>query len=503
MATVVTLAREKRVIAADEYQVAEVVDGQQRITTIVILLKAIEKKLLESGDELQSGAKRDLLNLLVKGDDHSLVLLQTNHDSSSVFTKYIRKGELDDSSVTTASDKNIVDAVQECEAFVEDWASKGKLIELLGTIRNRLSIIYHELTDEATVYRVFEVLNSRGLDVKWIDKTKSQLMSLLFEFVDEGSRKDGLHEMHRIWQDIYRILGLKQALGNEALRFAGSLLLASKPNRVVGEEAASLALVKHGGKELNTIVAVAEWLLKVVSFVDQLNSDRRRAAVTKISHARFLAVAILLRDFDKEVQEELLEQWERVTFRIFALGGADTRMKIGEYVRLAYLVYNTQLSHTQILEDLKRLGQNYDINDILEQDDYWDNCYEGWTEELRYLLFRYDEHLATRAGENLNTSQWNKIWTMEPSKSIEHIVPQSDEPEFKHHLGNLVMLPLGINSSLQDDSPKDKADKYLNCGLRETRTVGQSIKEIGAWDQEQVTKRAERIVQFIKVEWAD
>ncbi|WP_050526768.1 DUF262 domain-containing protein [Pseudorhodobacter aquimaris] len=503
MATVVALAREKRVIAADELQAVELVDGQQRVTTIVILLKALEKQLLETGNESQARAKRDLGDLLVKGDDHSLVLLQTNHDSSNVFTSYLRKGEIDETSITTASDKNVVDAVRECEEFVAGWASKGTLIELLGTIRNRLSMIYHELADEATVYRVFEVLNSRGLDVRWIDKTKSQLMSSLFEFVEDGSRTDGLREMRKIWQDIYRILGLKQALGNEALRFAGTLSISSRPNRVVGEEDASVALIQRAGRELKTIVESAEWLLKVVRLVNDLNSDVRRAAVTKIAHARFLAIAIMLRGFEKEVQEELLGAWENVTFRIFGLGGADTRMKVGEYVRLAYDVYKNELSSAEILSELKKLGNDYEINDLLADQDYWNNCYEGWAEELRYLLFRYDEHLAKQAGEQINASQWNKIWTVEPSKSIEHIVPQSADPEFKHHLGNLIMLPPGMNSSLQDDPPKDKAEAYLGCGLRETMAVGKLVKKTGTWDETQVKKRVERIEQFVKTEWGD
>lgn len=47
---------------------------------------------------------------------------------------------------------------------------------------------YHELANEATVYRVFDALNSRGLDGRWIDKNKSQMMSSIFEFVEEGAR---------------------------------------------------------------------------------------------------------------------------------------------------------------------------------------------------------------------------------------------------------------------------------------------------------------------------
>ena len=45
MATVVALARDTRSIGADEYRTVELVDGQQRITTLIILLKAIEKGL--------------------------------------------------------------------------------------------------------------------------------------------------------------------------------------------------------------------------------------------------------------------------------------------------------------------------------------------------------------------------------------------------------------------------------------------------------------------------
>jgi len=502
MATVVALAREKRIISPDEFQVVELVDGQQRITTVVLLLKAVEKQLLGTGEAIHAKAKRDLCDLLVKGDEYSLVLLQTNQDSSKVFTGYLRTGMIDETTVVTASDQNVVDAVRECEEFVDGWTSTGTLIELLGTIRNRLSMIYHELSDEATVYRVFEVLNSRGLDVKWIDKTKSQMMSSLFEYVEDGSRKDSLREMRKIWHDIYRVLGLKQALGSEALRFAGTLLADSRPNRVLGEEEASVALIRRGGQELKSIIESAEWLSKVVRLVNDLNSDVRRAAVTKIAHARFLAIAIMLRGFDKQIQEELLDMWENVTFRIFALGGADTRMKVGEYVRLAYDILGSRPSATEILSELKALGNDYEIDDLLDDADYWTNCYEGWTEELRYLLFRYDEHLAEQAGEKINTSQWNKIWTVEPSKSIEHIVPQSTDPEFKHHLGNLIMLPPGINSSLQDNPPKDKANAYLSCGLRETMAVGKIIRKTGKWDAKQAKKRAERIAMFVKTEWA-
>lgn len=114
MATVVGLARDTRMIDADEFGVVELVDGQQRVTTLVILIKAIEKAL-DVADPTQVKVREDLRRLLVKGDDHSLVLLQTNHDSSDVFASYVRSGEIRRDAVVTAADENVVDAASECE----------------------------------------------------------------------------------------------------------------------------------------------------------------------------------------------------------------------------------------------------------------------------------------------------------------------------------------------------------------------------------------------------
>ncbi|WP_233093132.1 DUF262 domain-containing protein [Paracoccus sp. IB05] len=501
MSTVVALARGKKVISADEFQSVDIVDGQQRITTIIILLKAIEKKLNENTSRDDEKVKRDLNDLLVKGDDHSLVLLQTNHDSSNVFTKYLRGGGIESQPATTAAEKNIIDAIIDCENFVDAWVSQYTLIELVGTIRNKLSVIYHQIDDEATVYRVFEVLNSRGLDVKWIDKTKSQLMASIFEHVEDGARDNGLREMRSTWRNIYHHLGLEHALGGEALRFAGTLALPSRPNRIVSEETASGELIEKGGQELKTIIHTAEWLSEIVTLLSRLRSDPRRAAVTKILHARFLAVSIMLRKFEKEREYRLLMAWEKVSFRIYGLGGADTRTKVGEYVRLSYDIHSENLSESLILSRIDELGSDYDIGPLLKDQDYWGDCYNGWTEELRYLLFRYDEHLAADSGEKINLSQWKKIWADDPAKSIEHISPQSADTDYTHHLGNLTMLPPGVNSSLKDIPPTEKAEKYLKHGLRGTLAVGGTIIEGKKWGKKQVRDRANSILDFIKEEW--
>ena len=363
--------------------------------------------------------------------------------------------------------------------------------------------IYHEIPDEATVYRVFEVLNSRGLDVKWIDKLKSQLMALLFEHLEGGVRVEAVREMQVIWQDIYRDLGLRGNLGDEALRFAGTLALLSRPNRIIGQEDAAAELARAAGTQLQSIAAVGSKLKAVVRAVNALDENVRLRAVTKIVHARFVAAAILLRKFEPEIERQLLARWERVTFRIFGLGGADTRHKVGDYVRLGYSIGTGNIAPEAIDSGLVALGKDWGIEDVIAGPDYWSNCYEGWAEELRYLLFRYDEHLSAAAGTPMNITEWNKIWIHDPARSVEHIQPQSSEASYVHHLGNLTMLPPKVNSSLQDRPPIEKAAVYRACGLIATRAVGEAIEGGKAWDEGAIRERASRIEAFVRQEWAD
>jgi hypothetical protein len=179
----------------------------------------------------------------------------------------------------------------------------------------------------------------------------------------------------------------------------------------------------------------------------------------------------------------------------------DARTKVGDYTRLAWSITNEGLSRADILRRLSDIGKEYPISDVMDEFDPT-NCYEGWTEQLRYLFYRYDEHLAAEAGERLNEHQWNKIWAEEPAKSVEHIKPQSSGVSYMHHLGNLMMLPPGINSKLKDKDPTLKAETYRTSGLLSSIDVANRIKK-AKWDKGAVEKRAQQIIAWARGQWKD
>jgi hypothetical protein len=104
--------------------------------------------------------------------------------------------------------------------------------------------------------------------------------------------------------------------------------------------------------------------------------------------------------------------------------------------------------------------------------------------------------------EYFNQVEWNKIWATDVSKSIEHVLSQKSGHSSVHHIGNLTMLPPGLNSSLKDKSPKDKASTYKQCGLRTAAAIGEVIENRG-WTKQTIIERADVIGKFIVKEWDD
>lgn len=333
-------------------------------------------------------------------------------------------------------------------------------------------------------------------------------MAIVFENADAGSKSETIAELHSLWTSIYSTIGMRQTLNKETLRFAGTLRVKDCPSRALGEEDSTDVLIAACKNNPKKVVECSKWLLKVTQAENRILSDYRLTAATNIVQARLLAIAVLLRKFSTADEGAVLRSWESVTFRIFGMARKDARTKVGEYVRLAWRITNENLSPDAIRDELRLIGKDFPIRQVISQLANRD-CYLNWTEQLRYLLYRYEEHVASKAGQALNNSMWNRIWAEEPSRSIEHIQARSRGSEdsstrgiYVHRLGNLTMLPPKVNSSLQDKTPKDKAETYTTCGLLITIDVAKFLKN-AKWDRSAVEKRERRILKWASAEWQD
>ena len=121
---------------------------------------------------------------------------------------------------------------------------------------------------------VFEVLNSRGLEVSWFDRLKSMLMAVVFE-AETGRSQTLIEEVHGLWAEIYRIIGLHLGLSTESLRFAATLRSDNPESRPLSEEDA-VQLLFEQSQTPSSVIETTKWIKSVTEALDKLTEDRRK-----------------------------------------------------------------------------------------------------------------------------------------------------------------------------------------------------------------------------------
>ncbi|MCX5808183.1 MAG: DUF262 domain-containing HNH endonuclease family protein [Proteobacteria bacterium] len=510
MATIVCLeTKTKEEIGADEFKVYHVVDGQQRLTTLVIILKALTKYLFIEGDEQAEEAAK-INKLLVKGDDR-LILLQMNNDASGLFRNYLKDGTIPNRTLAkTAAEINLIEAFEECEAFVAEWEPDP--LSLLKIIKNRLDFIFYVMEDEGAVYTIFEVLNSRGLEVDWLDKCKSMLMGIAFEKFPPPAGQEQINELHKSWTNIYRTIGLRKLPGHEILRFAATLRHNDPQSRIISAEDAIEFYRAYCETNPKEIIKVSETFLNLANRLEKLYANSRLRAVTDIAHARLLAVAVMLNgSLNSEEQAEVLRHWESVTFLIFGLGKKDSRTKVGDYTRLAQEIAINSISKSDIISNIDALPGSYTVDEALGELKE-SNCYDDWpNEDLLYFFYRYEEYLAEKAGASVSQETWEQIWSVSPTTTIEHIYPQNPGLEWKgklgkgrgqekhiNRLGNLVLLPPGVNKEAGRKPFAKK--KHIYTKHRQLKMIDEIIAKFD-WNKRAIEDREKRLLDWAKATW--
>lgn len=520
MATLVCFRTpETKTVGVSQYRIYDVVDGQQRLTTLILLLKSIELAM-----EADSADRTELHNVIVKRDSQ-LILLQTNNSNELIFNRFLRDGVAPSEPETeTRADENLAEGIDECREFVAQWQAERPLAELLRLVMHRLGFVVYDTEDPRAVYTVFEVLNSRGLAVDWLDKCKSMLMGRAFELAPSPQvQATEIDSLQAIWGNIYREIAKENVSGEYVLRIAATLFHGPGVSRPRSAED-SLEVMRAEADGFQKPREFSARLLTIARQLTTLASDAQLGPVTEILHSRILAVALLLAGgVNDQERGILLDQWERTTFRIFGLHGYDARNKIGDYVRLATRIVRgdpTMQTHTEILAALQEIGAKCPIDRGVTQGLANRDCYGDDVDLCRYVLWRYEEHLATAAGAGAtpDPAERTAIWQRTANDTVEHIFPQAGEsaagwrnqmrngngpaePVADHvgRIGNLILLPKALNSQARTRPFAEKKQLYTRHNLRSVLEV----LEKEQWTLREIEEREQRILDWARRRWAD
>lgn len=162
-----------------------IVDGQQRLTTITILLAALRDKFLEINSESQAKGLQKLIERANLDNDDEFVV-QTS-SSYPFFQQNIQSFEKS-KKATPPGDEEILlkEAYDQLQSLIKssinDFTTAQKKKKQLEVLRDKLlalKIIYVEVDNEDDAYVIFETLNTRGKDLTSADLLKNHIAKLL------------------------------------------------------------------------------------------------------------------------------------------------------------------------------------------------------------------------------------------------------------------------------------------------------------------------------------
>lgn len=500
MSTIVCLEKSKEKIGTTPYRKYEVVDGQQRLTSLIILLKCIELKMDKKDEDY-----RNLCSVLVKSDKATTPILLMNHDEKQIFSDFIKKGKKPNFKTKDVlkSDILLQDAILESQEFIENWCKTRTLSDLYGVLKNNLYFVLHVIDNERLVYKIFEVLNSRGLTVEWLDRLKSIMMGILFE---NKATEAQLDIMRKTWSAIYSDMGINKNYGSMAMRYLAALN--GNYSRIKSEEDCVSELVDKCENDVTKTLEIASKISELIKNIKELEGKYFQSILMDIQHPRFLALCIEKSQFTAQQKNKLFEEWEHSTFKIFGLERKDARFKVGDYISLGQDIYQNTIQYDEALNKIKSLSAKCDIQKAVKE--LLDtNIYEEWNSGFKYLMYKREQFLA---GKNKIASKtWREIWLTSDTDSIEHILPQSspravDDRKkerrskiYKHRLGNLLILDKDKNSALRALDPIVKKDSYNDLFIE--KEVAKMILDTNDWTKQMIEEREKILSDWILEQW--
>ena len=537
------------------YSGFDIVDGQQRLTSIVILLSVIRSFLSETPrfEKLSKGIGKKYLHTKKLSDGNLFYKLTLNDDCKEFFKTNIL-GRPGVTGKTIRSHERLSQAKTVFEEYVKGKKKKkGKkfydwLLQLYQKITTQLKMGMYVVNDEAEVGVIFEVMNNRGKDLTELEKVKNYLLYLTTK-IDLPSSKQLASKVNHTWSNIYKRLMSADLGGNAENQFLRAhWLMFHDYNRRNWKGSKSIkakfSLREYYKKDRELLNDLTDYVKSVdeasIAFVDLEKPNRERSfnsyenATEKesvifwstklvrtktIASFRPLLMAIRLKYPQHAIYyRDLVRFLEKFAFRVYNMQGKRADTGQSSIFQYAYQLYNEdEYGMDSLNNDVRALLYYYSKPSSFES--FWelnpdDNNWYKWG-ALKYFLYEYEEHLAGGRAVQL---PWDAVTEKKLENSIEHILPQTPSDSdgywkkmftkeeikvYLHDLGNLCLTY--DNSSYQNKGFDKKVgevgqDKrcYSNSPLFQEREL---VEYYPDWNVSSIEERRRKIVEWAKIRW--
>ncbi|WP_422845637.1 DUF262 domain-containing protein [Acidovorax sp. M2(2025)] len=493
-------------IKNDREPKSSVVDGQQRLSTLTMLFAVLREAMPHAADDITDFLyKKGKVSL---GEKNEYRLTAREEDADFFRTNIQEPGGI--AQLVTSTDK-LEDSRLRYRENATLLLGKAKalppadLIALWQFLANDCSLVVISTPDLEAAYRIFSVLNNRGLDLAPIDIIKAQVLGLIRTTAGETKSQAYAKEWSRV----------ESALGRDAF---GDLF--GHIRTIYAKQKQRSTLVKEFQEYVTEYKAPIDLVDKVIKpyaevwdFVRDADFEATEHAETINEHLSWLnrvdfkdwvpPALVYFKRFRQQPKRlaEFFQSLERLTYFLLV-----TKVGINERIE-TYAALTKEIEPESYKGELATLAtlaltdaQKHKFVAALNGDVYDD------LPKARMALVLRLESLVRAPGVQLQNAV-----------SLEHVLPQTppegsdwvtwfpnkgEREAWTHRLANLVPLDRNKNSSASNyDFAKKKNVYFKGKGTASPFVLTQEVRSENEWTPALLAERQQRLMGVLKSHW--
>lgn len=483
-----------------------IIDGQQRFTTITLIILAAIKsiqKLIDRGEDVEENEKRkqSLLNTYIGNIDPVTLeydnLLVLNRNNNGYYKEYIVKlGELRTRN-TSSTEKLMKRCFEWYERELNSKFNSGReYAQFITTLVDNLFFTIITVNDEMNAFRVFETLNARGVQLSSSDLLKNYLFSLVDSNAQHPGRIDTLEDK---WSVLTRNIRAEKL--PDFVRYYWN----SKNKTVRANE-----LFKAIRDDIRTDIQVFEIINEMIVYSDiymalKNHDDEYWEGNQIICHQIELLNMFGLKqpysllmaakvNLPENLFIEVLKDVTILGFRYNVICGKNPNDIERVFNEIAIKITREKIYPKALLK--KVYVDDQEFVGMFNTKSMVNNSRNN--KIIKYILGKLNKHNGGQREVDLYSE----------TDTIEHILPQNPDDNWQidedtaerlvYRLGNQCLLEKSLNKNLGNSEYSVKKEIYKESSFKDTKDIAENYDR---WDKNAINSRQSKMGRTAKAIW--